>query len=49
MVALGSEVTLPLKKGDGIVYQKYAMVRLYLYGDDELYFLLGYYVCFGDA
>lgn len=27
VVAMGSEVTLPLKKGDGIVYQKYAMVR----------------------
>lgn len=28
VIAMGSEVDLPLKKGDAIVYQKYAMVRL---------------------
>ena len=27
VIAMGSEVDLPLQKGDAIVYQKYAMVR----------------------
>ena len=34
VIAMGSEVDLPLQKGDAIVYQKYAMVR-FPWGGEE--------------